>query len=140
MVRGSTALVLLSVGLVISTTTFVGALQVIAHINGSDVETGVIAGKVSIGPFCPVEPVKGCLVPPGTYSSRLLVLTSGGGKVVNVPLAPDGTFQATVPSSTYSVTLSNCSFLGCTYSWPRTVVVPEGNTTNLDIFIDTGIR
>jgi hypothetical protein len=45
------------------------------------------------------------------YSTRQLVLTSSSGVVVNVPLNPDGTFTAQVPTGAYQVSISSCDFL-----------------------------
>jgi len=103
-------------------------------------QTGVIEGKVTIGPFSPVEPPTGPTVPPGTYSSRSLILKPWLGKTVYVPLDEDGFFHAEVNAGSYQVTLSNCTFLGCSSSLPRTVEVKPGETTVLNIDIDTGIR
>ena len=103
-------------------------------------QTGVIDGKVTIGPFTPVEPSSGPKVPPGTYSSRSIVLKPWLGETIYVPLNEDGFFHAEAKAGTYQVTLSDCVFLGCSSSLPRTVVVKPGETTVLNIDIDTGIR
>ena len=99
---------------------------------------GVLFGSVTIGPLCPVEP---CPREIGdTYSSRELQLQSESASGILVPLQPDGTFRATVPTGEYVVTISNCEFLGCFGAPPVTVVIRKGETTNLSIDIDTGIR
>ena len=103
-------------------------------------QTGVIEGKVTIGPFSPVEPSSGSTVPPGTYSSRSIILKPWLGKTIYVPLNEDGFFHAEVKVGTYKATLSDCVFLGCDSSLPRTVEVKPGETTVLHIDIDTGIR
>ena len=103
-----------------------------------DVPTGVFAGSVTIGPFCPVGP---CTNPVGdTYSSRQLQLQNGEGEDVLVDLRRDGTFLAFVPVGEYSVSLSDCVYLGCSSALPVTVVIHDGEATDLDIDIDTGIR
>ena len=103
-------------------------------------QTGIIEGKVTIGPFSPVEPSSGPIVPPGTYSSRSVILTSWLGKPVYIPLNEDGTFRAEVNVGTYDVTVSNCVFLGCKSSLPVRVSIRAGEITVLNIDIDTGIR
>jgi hypothetical protein len=99
---------------------------------------GTIAGKVSIGPLCPVEPCPGPT--PDVYSSRSLLLRAKESPELQVPLSTDGTFSATVPAGVYEVTLSDCTFLGCQHALPRTVVVKAGEESLIDIEIDTGIR
>jgi hypothetical protein len=103
-------------------------------------QTGVIEGKVTIGPFSPVESSSGSTVPPGTYSSRSIVLKPWLGETIYVPLNEDGFFHAEVKAGSYQVTLSDCVFLGCSSSLPRDVVVKPGETTIMHIDIDTGIR
>ena len=99
---------------------------------------GVVAGSVMIGPICPVEP---CTQEIGdTYSSRQLQLQSESASGILVPLRSDGTFRASVPVGEYVVTVSNCDFLGCSTSLPVTVVITDGETSDLRIDIDTGIR
>ena len=99
---------------------------------------GTLAGSVTIGPLCPVEP---CANENGdTYSSRQLQLQSESSSGILVPLRSDGTFRASVPVGEYVVTVSNCDFLGCSTSLPVTVVITDGETSDLRIDIDTGIR
>ncbi|PKB71255.1 MAG: hypothetical protein BZY87_06475 [SAR202 cluster bacterium Io17-Chloro-G6] len=99
---------------------------------------GVLAGSVTIGPLCPVEP---CARGDGdTYASRELQIQSEFASGILVPLEPDGTFRALLPAGKYVVTLSNCEFLGCSGSLPVTIVIKDGETSDLRINIDTGIR
>jgi len=99
---------------------------------------GVLAGSVTIGPLCPAEP---CSQEIGdTFASRELKLQSEFANGILVPLQPDGTFHAVVPVGEYVVSVSNCDFLGCSSSLPVTVVIRGGETTDLRIDIDTGIR
>ena len=103
-----------------------------------DQVVGVFAGSVNIGPFCPVGPCTNLVG--DIYSSRQLQLQSGAGEDVLVELRRDGTFMAFVPVGEYSVSLSDCDYLGCSSVLPVTVVINEGEATDLDIDIDTGIR
>jgi hypothetical protein len=101
--------------------------------------TAVIAGRVNIGPLCPVEPC-----PPNTpnpYTGRSLILEPAhGGDPVMVPLQDDGVFRAIVPAGDYEVRLLNCDFLGCPQALPRNLTIAPDQQTRLDIEIDTGIR
>lgn len=100
--------------------------------------SGTIIGKVNIGPLCPVEP---CPVPkPDPYSSRQIILTSKQGSPIYLSLDSSGNFSGTIPSGTYELTITNCDFLGCRYSLPKTVLIEANKTTRIDIEIDTGIR
>ena len=117
----------------------VGALAVIALMQGTQSpEQGTISGKVTIGPLCPVEPCPNPI--PNIYTSRQLILQPGSGDPIYVQLNSDGSFQATVNAGTYTVNLTNCTFLGCKYSLPKTITVKPNENTVIDINIDTGIR
>ena len=71
---------------------------------------------------------------------RELQLQSEFASGILVPLQPDGTFRALLPVGEYVVSVSNCDFLGCSSSLPVTVVIRDGETSELRIDIDTGIR
>lgn len=101
---------------------------------------GVIEGRVIIGPFHPVEPPSGSLVPPGTYSSRKIVLKPIFGSRILIPLNETGHFQANVRAGKYELDLTNCTYLGCEYALPVTVVIKPNQVTRTVIEIDTGIR
>ncbi len=99
---------------------------------------GTIYGRVSIGPLCPVEPCPGPT--PDVYSSRALALQPERGQTINVKLNPDGSFRALVNAGTYTVSLTDCAFLGCRGVLPRKVTIAPNEATLLEIDIDTGIR
>jgi hypothetical protein len=100
---------------------------------------GVVYGQVSIGPLCPVEP---CDSPASdVYSSRSLVIEpSNGGEQVKVELTPDGWFKWQLKPGTYTLTLTDCTFMGCDAALPVKVDVLLGQVSELRIDIDTGIR
>ena len=56
-----------------------------------------------------------------------------------IPMNGTGYFQATVKAGTYQLDMTNCTFLGCSCVLPMTVHVDQGDTTKLEINIDTGI-
>lgn len=99
---------------------------------------GTLAGKVSIGPLCPVEP---CHENTDIYASRKVVATPdilfGGPSYADI--GPDGAYSARLRAGAYHVTVTDCDFLGCRRLPLQTEVLP-GKTTALDIEIDTGIR
>ena len=98
---------------------------------------GVLSGSVNIGPLCPVEP---CTEPPDVYSSRELLLSKEGGEPIRVPLESDGSFEAMIPVGSYTVEVTNCEFLGCSFALPLSTEIRDGETTILNVNIDTGIR
>lgn len=108
------------------------------RIISSTTQQGIISGKLSIGPLCPVEP---CPNPqPDIYSSREIILQPKVGNPIRISISTDGTFQAKVNADTYAVDLTNCVFLGCKSILPKVVTVESNKVTRLDVNIDTGIR
>lgn len=99
---------------------------------------GVLEGAVTIGPLCPVEPCGDRFVSP--YSGIELVLQQQGGVSLRVPIQAEGVFRAAVPVGSYTVNMSPCEYLGCESAFPLTVDIVDGETTTLNIDIDTGIR
>ncbi len=106
----------------------------------TDTQYGTLVGKVAIGPWCGAEPVgHPCTGPNDTYSSRSLILTGSFGNIIFVKLGSNGTFNASLPSGTYDVGITNCTFAGC-HSLRENATVYPGRQTNLSVIIDTGIR
>ena len=104
-----------------------------------DVKTGLLKGKVTIGPLCPVEPCPVTI--PNPYTSRTIILQKQTGEFLPpIILQEDGSFETEIGVSTYTLSLSECSFLGCNYSLPKTVIIEADKTTEVGIDIDTGIR
>ena len=103
---------------------------------------GTLAGSVNIGPLCPVEPCSSQI--DDTYSSRDLRLRDEradvGADDILVHLNQDGSFRTDIPIGQYEVNLSNCEFLGCSSSLPVNIEIVKGETFDLTIDIDTGIR
>src|SRR4030042_1457774 len=104
-----------------------------------EVKTGLLKGKITIGPLCPVEP---CPVKvPNPYTSRTIILQKQTGEFFPpIILQDDGSFEEEIGAGIYTLSLSDCSFLGCNHSLPKTVTVEAGKTTEVKIDIDTGIR
>ncbi|MFH1036526.1 MAG: hypothetical protein V1756_00445 [Patescibacteria group bacterium] len=104
-----------------------------------DVETGILKGKVFIGPLCPVEPCP--VTTPNPYISRTIILQKQSGESFPpILLQEDGSFETEIAVGNYMLDLSDCNFLGCRYSLPRAVKIEESETTEISIDIDTGIR
>lgn len=111
--------------------------------NDGDFRTyGTVSGKVSIGPLCPVEPCNSTVDP---YSGKQLIFKpTGGGRPVDQPfyakLKSDGLYSIELPSSNYSVTISDCQYMGCSAVFPKNITVTANKNLELNIDIDTGIR
>lgn len=105
-----------------------------------NIEAGTIEGKVVIGPWTPVEPPEGSHPPPEVYTSRRVILEASFLPRVEIPMNGTGHFRAEVRAGTYSTRVSNCTWIGCSGVYHETVVIRAGETTMIQIDIDTGIR
>lgn len=111
--------------------------------------SGTLDATFSVGPTQPVCSVNATAGPaPSSYSSIQAVVTpSGPGQASSFPVdwtstgcAVVGTLQTSLAPGSYSLNLSNCTFMGCSSSLPRSFVVTAGLLTSIDVSIDTGIR
>jgi hypothetical protein len=102
--------------------------------------TGTLAGMVTIGPLCPVEP---CTISHDqivtAYAARPITITGNGGTFVrSVTADPDTGFSISLQPGTYVVDIEHQGIGGS--DLPRTVTIHTGETVRLNINIDTGIR
>jgi hypothetical protein len=104
---------------------------------------GYLEGQVAIGPLRPVERVG---VPPPTPSpavctARGLVVyqVDTGAEAARFALGPDCRYRVALPSGSYRVELDRRG-IDFSKDLPRVVTITAGQTTRLDISIDTGIR
>ena len=125
------------IALILAAVVFFGLL-IYKNVNNDVRANGEITGRVSIGPLCPIEPCPGS--PANPYISRSLVLKPSFGQSVYLKLADDGSFSASIPAGAYSASITDCQFLGCQYALPKSVKINRGETSELLIEIDTGIR
>jgi len=111
--------------------------------------TGTLEANFSIGPTEPVCSANATAGPaPSSYSSIEAVVTpSGSAQASTFPVAWTstgcavvGSVQASLAPGSYSLSLSSCSFMGCSSSLPKSFVVVAGQSTSIDVSIDTGIR
>lgn len=106
-------------------------------------EKGFLEGKVTIGPLCPVErypPDPRCQPTEETYKAwPIAVYTPDKNtKVAQVEPLVNGTYKIELPAGEYTVDLEKQHMFG--KNLPATVIINKGETTTLDINIDTGIR
>ncbi len=118
-------------------------LSTFKFIKPSTSATSTLKGKVSIGPICPVERIDvPCPVPPEAYASReFLVLSSDRSKTITRFHAnASGTYIVTLPPGTYVVVPAKTGIGNMSKDLPATITIKGGETSHLDISVDTGIR
>lgn len=100
-------------------------------------DKGTFAGRITIGPVCPVEP---CDFPEGAiYMGRDLVFLRSGASSFKVPLGTDGSFSVELVPADYIIGMEGCGYVGCdVFPMEQTIVSGETVTFNRDF--DTGIR
>jgi hypothetical protein len=110
---------------------------------------GTLGASFSIGPTQPVCMANSTTGPaPAQYSSiKAEVAPNGGGDVSAFSISwlsngcsVSGTLQTSLAPGAYSLSLSSCTFMGCASALPRSFVVVAGQSTSVDVSIDTGIR
>lgn len=97
---------------------------------------GVVTGRVTAGPTCPVERV-GHPCPPRPVVAEVQARAEAR-VVASARSGADGTYGLELPGGTYSIVAVTKNMLPrCV---PRTVTVTAAHTTTGDITCDTGIR
>ena len=106
-------------------------------------ETGVLQGHVTIGPLVPVvqEGVPEPTPAPEVYASRQIVVYASDGQteVARVQIDGKGDYRVELPVGTYVVDVNHAG-IDMAKDLPKTVEIESGQTTRLDVDIDTGIR
>jgi len=104
---------------------------------------GYLEGRASIGPLQPVERVgvPAPTPPPAACTARGLVVLEArtGAEASRFDLASDCTYRVALSPGTYRVELQRRG-IDSSKDLPQTVTISAGQTTQLDISIDTGIR
>jgi hypothetical protein len=88
---------------------------------------------------------------PSLYSSIGAVVTpQPSGQALTLPIlwlsngcSVTGTLNASLAPGTYTLNLTSCQWMGCSSpgsALPKTFVVIAGQTTTINVSIDTGIR
>ena len=104
--------------------------------------TGILQGVVTIGPNCPVESLDHpCLTLPSTFTShKLVILNERGQQAIQVDIDGMGNYKTELMLGIYTVDFTPRD-IGLPGSFqPPTAEIREGETTTLNIDIDTGIR
>lgn len=121
------------------------ALLLVAGCTQGNPNNGTLQGHITIGPLCPVEtspPDPNCLPTEQTYVAyELTVYRVVGGpsgtleKVMTFKGDKDGNYKIELPEGAYE--LSQDTGISV---YQQEFSIKAGETTNLDIDIDTGIR
>ncbi len=112
--------------------------------SGSPSATGILEGRITIGPLCPVEripPDPACRPTAETYKAYPVGVWTPDGKTEVTLLNPalDGSYRVALSPGEYIVRADQQpSRLGG--GLPEEVTIAMGATTTLDVDIDTGIR
>jgi len=106
-------------------------------------EEGLLEGKVTIGPLCPVEnvpPDPACQPTQETYNSWPIVVWTSDKKTKVARIEPElnGNYLIDLPEGSYLVDLDKQHMFG--KNLPATIVIEPNETSLLNIDIDTGIR
>jgi hypothetical protein len=107
---------------------------------------GVLKGKISIGPICPVESIPtdpACLPTKETYKAWAIAVWTVNKKSKLATLDPklDGTYQIVLSSGVYSIDfdVAHASTIGSS-NLPTIISISNMDITIFNINIDTGIR
>jgi hypothetical protein len=108
---------------------------------------GLLQGGVTIGPITPVEiPGQVVIVPPEVFSSRKVLVTGpNGAKLVQevtinqIAQTANGYYVIQLEPGTYVVDVAHTGIGGAS-GLPKTITITAGQTTIVNIDIDTGIR
>ena len=111
----------------------------------TQLESGYLNGIISIGPICPVEtipPDPGCLPTAETYKAYPVSIFTIDGKTRITQLSPllNGSFSSKLLPGDYLIKLEKSQNVIGGSNLPVEVTITSGDTTLLDISIDTGIR
>jgi putative hemolysin len=105
-------------------------------------QMGILEGKVTVGPICPVERVGvPCPVPAEAYTSREILVYKADGttEVARQHFTKDGSYKFELAPGTYVINIPRQG-VGGTKDLPQTVIIKAGETLELNFSIDTGIR
>ncbi len=105
-------------------------------------ETGVLQGKVTIGPLCPVEP---CRISPDqmekVYEMRKILIYDANRQSLleEVNISRNATYRIELNPGSYVVDINRIG-IDRSAEVPGKINIEPGKTVVLDINIDTGIR
>ncbi len=103
--------------------------------------SGVLAGTVTRGPLSGVGGIGASGSSAPVAGARIIASRSGGAaEAKSTSTNTAGQYRVFLPSGTYLVTLDRVDNYLFTKDLPASVTVAEGQTTTLNVLLDTGIR
>ena len=107
--------------------------------------SGIVTGKISIGPLCPVEtipPSPGCSPTAETYITWATAVwdTNKSKKLAILHPTQDGKYQTVLPSGKYVIDFDSNQSFRAGSNLPSEITVLPNDTLVFNITIDTGIR
>ncbi len=114
----------------------------LANLEGENPKFGLVIGKVTIGPLCPVEP---CHISEeqieDIYAARKIIIYMDDSATVvrTVSIDENHQYEAYLPPGNYVVDINHTG-IDHSSDVPEAITIEEGEITRLDIDIDTGIR
>ena len=106
------------------------------------VTSGTLAGRMTIGPICPVEQLDHpCQPTPEMFAARKIYvyLPDKTTQVKIITPSGDGTFSASLPAGIYYVTMPSQG-IGSVTGLPATVTIKPSQTVAIVVDVDTGLR
>jgi len=110
------------------------------------VGSGILKGRISIGPLCPVQkdpPDPGCLPTSETYKAWATAVWTVNKKTKLATLNPtlDGLYQIELPAGNYTIDFDapQTNKVGSS-NLPADISIANMDSTKFNINIDTGIR
>jgi len=96
-----------------------------------------IRGRALAGPQCPVEMAESPC-PDLPWEGTVVATEPDSGETFTTSTDADGRFELSLAPGTYEVTIDAASTPPT--AEPQTVTVEEGSFTEIEVFVDTGIR
>ena len=108
---------------------------------GSKQATGVLEGKVSIGPITPVESTTPVPTPPAVYAARTILVFDQWHSKLHYALSLDdnGNYRVELKPGIYVIDI-NYAGMDRSSDVPKSIEIDAGRTVELNISIDTGLR
>lgn len=107
---------------------------------GTTQSQGTLDGVVEAGPTCPVESVTQPCPPKPVPNRAVLIETSGGSIVAKVTTDQQGRFVVNLAPGTYEIKVVPGITQYPIQRKPQEVTIVAGQTTQVKIELDTGIR
>lgn len=106
----------------------------------SSFQAGKLHGHILAGPVCPVERLDNPCPPPPVVGRAVYVKDQQSGNILySLTTDANGYFFADLPQGNYLVEVAKQG-ISSNKSGPHQITIASGQTVNLEILVDTGIR